>query len=293
MSVIGFSVLLARYLLRVLGGDPQVAMQVVQAIAHNDLHQPVTVQAGDRHSLLAAIGSMQSHLKTVISEVSTAAQELSASSQHLNATSQQVSLSSTEQSKAVMSVAAAMEEVAIGIAHISDNAEDAHRLASESHDRSVSGIQLAESASRQMAELQGTVQASSEKISALQTNSELIRNAAETIRSIADQTNLLALNAAIEAARAGEQGRGFAVVADEVRKLAERTSSSTAQISKMVSDIQQQTSLAVDNMAAIQQQAGQSVSLTREAGDTLAQILEGARSVVKAISQYAEAERAR
>ncbi|WP_312264904.1 methyl-accepting chemotaxis protein, partial [Rivihabitans pingtungensis] len=81
---------------------------------------------------------------------------------------------------------------------------------------------------------------------------------------------------------------GFAVVADEVRKLAERTAASTAEISKMVSDIQQQTTQAVDNMSAIQQQANHSVTLTRESGETLAQILEGARSVVKAISQYAE-----
>ena len=285
LSVIGFSVLLARYLLRVLGGDPQVAMQVVQAIAHNDLHQPVTVQAGDRHSLLAAIGSMQSHLKTVISEVSTAAQELSASSQHLNATSQQVSLSSTEQSEAVMSVAAAMEEVAIGIAHISDNAEDAHRLASESHDRSVSGIQLAESASRQMAELQGTVQASSEKISALQTNSELIRNAAKTIRSIADQTNLLALNAAIEAARAGEAGRGFAVVADEVRKLAENTARATGEIDQVIQAIHLDMGHAVVTMDDGVNRVTDGVSVTRELGSSMHELASGADGVVSTVSE--------
>ena len=246
LAVSGFTVALARYLLRVLGGDPRVAMEVVQAIASNDLHQPVKVQMGDTQSLLAAMAAMQSHLKSVIGEVNAAAQELSSASQHLTDTSQQVSQSSSEQSEAVMSVAAAMEEVAIGIAHISDNAEGAHRLASESHDRSVSGIELAQSASLQMVELQGTVEASSSKISALQANSELIRSAAETIRNIADQTNLLALNAAIEAARAGEMGRGFAVVADEVRKLAERTTQATLEIGKLLQTIQKETGLVVD-----------------------------------------------
>ena len=187
-----------------------------------------------------------------------------------------------------MSVAAAMEEVAIGIAHISDNAEDAHRLASESHDRSVSGIQLAESASRQMAELQGTVQASSEKISALQTNSELIRNAAETIRSIADQTNLLALNAAIEAARAGEAGRGFAVVADEVRKLAERTSLSTGEIHSLVSEITGVTESVVAAMEQVGAHTAAGEQQLASTMDTLQHIVEASEQVNDMVRGIAE-----
>ncbi|WP_333584344.1 methyl-accepting chemotaxis protein [Rivihabitans pingtungensis] len=285
LAVSGFTVALARYLLRVLGGDPRVAMEVVQAIASNDLHQPVKVQMGDTQSLLAAMAAMQSHLKSVIGEVNAAAQELSSASQHLTDTSQQVSLSSSEQSEAVMSVAAAMEEVAIGIAHISDNAEGAHRLASESHDRSVSGIELAQSASLQMAELQGTVEASSSKISALQANSELIRSAAETIRNIADQTNLLALNAAIEAARAGEAGRGFAVVADEVRKLAENTARATGEIDQVIQAIHVDMNHAVETMGDGVNRVGEGVSVTRALGDSMQELASGADGVVSTVSE--------
>ena len=285
LAVSGFTVALARYLLRVLGGDPRVAMEVVQAIASNDLHQPVKVQMGDTQSLLAAMAAMQSHLKSVIGEVNAAAQELSSASQHLTDTSQQVSLSSSEQSEAVMSVAAAMEEVAIGIAHISDNAEGAHRLASESHDRSVSGIELAQSASLQMVELQGTVEASSSKISALQANSELIRSAAETIRNIADQTNLLALNAAIEAARAGEAGRGFAVVADEVRKLAENTARATGEIDQVIQAIHVDMNHAVETMGDGVNRVGEGVSVTRALGDSMQELASGADGVVSTVSE--------
>ncbi len=285
LAVSGFTVALARYLLRVLGGDPRVAMEVVQAIASNDLHQPVKVQMGDTQSLLAAMAAMQSHLKSVIGEVNAAAQELSSASQHLTDTSQQVSQSSSEQSEAVMSVAAAMEEVAIGIAHISDNAEGAHRLASESHDRSVSGIELAKSASLQMAELQGTVEASSSKISALQANSELIRSAAETIRNIADQTNLLALNAAIEAARAGEAGRGFAVVADEVRKLAENTARATGEIDQVIQAIHVDMNHAVETMGDGVNRVGEGVSVTRALGDSMQELASGADGVVSTVSE--------
>ena len=170
----------------------------------------------------------------------------------------------------------------------SESARFAYGVAQETAELSHTGSDTVRRNVSAIEDMAGSIEEAGRNVQALGERSEQITSIVQTIKDIADQTNLLALNAAIEAARAGETGRGFAVVADEVRKLAERTAASTAEISKMVSDIQQQTTQAVDNMSAIQQQANHSVTLTRESGETLAQILEGARSVVKAISQYAE-----
>ena len=170
----------------------------------------------------------------------------------------------------------------------SESARFAYGVAQETAELSHTGSDTVRRNVGAIEDMAGSIEEAGRNVQALGERSEQITSIVQTIKDIADQTNLLALNAAIEAARAGETGRGFAVVADEVRTLAERTAASTAEISKMVSDIQQQTTQAVDNMSAIQQQANHSVTLTRESGETLAQILEGARSVVKAISQYAE-----
>ncbi|CAG8998661.1 MAG: Biofilm dispersion protein BdlA [Candidatus Celerinatantimonas neptuna] len=142
---------------------------------------------------------------------------------------------------------------------------------------SVSGIQQIES----------SIEAASEEVKVLGERSEQISTIVQTIRGIADQTNLLALNAAIEAARAGSAGRGFSVVADEVRQLAERTSHSTSEISLMVSDIQNQSQIAVEQMDGLLPQVDKSVELTQQAGTTMQQINEHAESVVQAIGQFA------
>ncbi|WP_411183820.1 methyl-accepting chemotaxis protein [Pseudomonas sp.] len=131
------------------------------------------------------------------------------------------------------------------------------------------------------------VQEASEGIEALDKQSQLISTIIKTISGIADQTNLLALNAAIEAARAGEQGRGFAVVADEVRSLAARTSQAAKEIVEVVQKNQALAQAAVESMASSRVQAEQGLSLANEAGSVIVEIQDGAQRVVDAVGQFA------
>jgi methyl-accepting chemotaxis protein len=142
-----------------------------------------------------------------------------------------------------------------------------------------------------MNKISEAVQSSSAIIEDLGRQSDQITSIVKTIREIADQTNLLALNAAIEAARAGEQGRGFAVVADEVRKLAERTSRSTTEIASMVEKIQKGTRDAVGSMDAGVKQAGKGVDLAGQAGTSITEIREGALRVMQVVNNISDSIR--
>ncbi|WP_422393957.1 methyl-accepting chemotaxis protein [Pseudomonas batumici] len=138
-----------------------------------------------------------------------------------------------------------------------------------------------------MREIASNIEGSSALIAKLGERSEQITAIVNTIRGIAEQTNLLALNAAIEAARAGEQGRGFAVVADEVRLLAARTSGSTAEISEMIGMIQSETQKAIDSMTGTRDRAAKGVDLADQAGTVILQIRDGASNAVQAVSMFA------
>jgi methyl-accepting chemotaxis protein len=149
------------------------------------------------------------------------------------------------------------------------------------------GTQVIQQAASEMREIAEDIAQSSTLIAQLGERSEQITAIVNTIRAIADQTNLLALNAAIEAARAGEQGRGFAVVADEVRQLAARTSGSTAEISTMIGLIQSETRQAIKSMEGTRGRAAEGVELANQAGTVILQIRDGASEAVDAVSMFA------
>ncbi|WP_442963774.1 methyl-accepting chemotaxis protein [Pseudomonas sp. EpS/L25] len=149
------------------------------------------------------------------------------------------------------------------------------------------GTQIIQAAATEMRDIAESVSVSAQEIARLGQRSEQITIIVKTIRGIADQTNLLALNAAIEAARAGEQGRGFAVVADEVRQLAARTSSATAEIAEMIGKILNETRLAIISMENTRGRALKGVELADQAGAVIVQIRDGASDALRAVSRFA------
>jgi aerotaxis receptor len=180
--------------------------------------------------------------------------------------------SARKQSEATSAAAAAVEEVTVSISEVAEHARSTRDVASSAGEVSRTGALRSSEACETINALAGTVKHSAEQVETLGQRSAEISQIAGVIKEIADQTNLLALNAAIEAARAGEQGRGFAVVADEVRKLAERTTRATQEISATIEMIQNETRLAVDGMRAGAAQVGEGVTLVHSAQDALQQI---------------------
>ena len=167
------------------------------------------------------------------------------------------------------------------------SASAAYHISVETRKVAEQGTQVIQQAASEMREIAEDIAASSTLIAHLGERSEQITAIVNTIRGIADQTNLLALNAAIEAARAGEQGRGFAVVADEVWQLAARTSGSTAEISNMIGLIQSETRQAIKSMDGTRDRAAQGVELADQAGTVILQIRDGASEAVQAVSMFA------
>ena len=168
-----------------------------------------------------------------------------------------------------------------------DNAEKALAIAQGNARFSEQGAKVIVSAAGKMREISDVANAAARTIEELGTQSQQITSIVKTIREIADQTNLLALNAAIEAARAGEQGRGFAVVADEVRKLAERTSNATSEISAMIDKVQTGTHSAIQEVGVMRERAAESADLANEAGQTIDRIRDGAARVVEVVDNFA------
>ncbi len=283
--------LLSRNIIRTLGGDPAVASAITKRIAAGDLATPVNCAAGDGDSLLANIGHMQDTLRRMIATIIGNAEHVASAAEQLMQASEDVADRARQQSDAASSMAASVEEMAVSIDQVRDNAEEAHGISQEAGAISNEGAGVIHSAATEMRKISEAVQSSSQIVEDLGRQSDQITSIVNTIKEIADQTNLLALNAAIEAARAGEQGRGFAVVADEVRKLAERTSLSTTEIAGMVAKIQNGTRSAVASMQAGVTQVSNGVQLANQAGDSINRIRDGAERVTQVVNGISDSIR--
>ena len=280
-----------RRLLGLLGGEPRDAVAAARRIATGDLSQPLNIAPGDKDSLLAGMKDLQDNLRDLFGSLSKEAEELSNSAHGLMVMSEASSHRSDHQSDAAQSIAASVEEMTVSIDHIAQNASEARDFSIQAQRIATEGSQVIHEAGEEMQKIAQVVNDSSAIIEQLGRHSGEISSIVNTIQEIADQTNLLALNAAIEAARAGEQGRGFAVVADEVRKLAERTSLSTSEISGMVARIQSGTENAVSSMSDGVTKAGGGVALAEKAASAVTEIREGATQVSDVINAISESIR--
>ncbi|MBU1235533.1 MAG: PAS domain-containing protein [Gammaproteobacteria bacterium] len=234
-------------------------------IAQNILTDEIDLSRHDEAGkLMSKLAVMQVHLKVILDEVRLMSLAIGGDSQRLTEEMRKVVEHSSEQHDRVQSVAAAAEEFNRTVAEVADSAGRAADSAADSRslvNSSAEGITRSMEATEHVV---GAVQDSSASIDSLDRAIQKIGDITKSIREIADQTNLLALNAAIEAARAGEQGRGFAVVADEVRKLAERTSSSTNDITRTVEEFRRITEQAIASMGAAARQVEEGVGRMRD-----------------------------
>jgi methyl-accepting chemotaxis protein len=285
------AVTITRNILGQIGGEPGVVAEVVRKIAGGDLRVAVPLQSGDANSLLASVNFMQQQLRELIGHLRGSSDQLQDSARKLATDVTRLTVSGENEAKAASATAHAVEEMTAGIKLIGDSAETASRLSSQAGELAQQGEGVIAGAYQEMESIAGSVNASADLIRKLGEYSEEISAVVNVIRDVADQTNLLALNAAIEAARAGEQGRGFAVVADEVRKLAERTAKSTQEIANVINNIQTAVSEAVASMERGRGRVEEGVGMVRDASQTIERIHAGATEAKLAVGDITDALR--
>jgi methyl-accepting chemotaxis protein len=259
-----------------------------EAIADNDL--TITVQPkSDRDTLGHAFRTMVHNLSGIIRQLTENATQLVSAATEISSSSEQMSKGAQDQAGQVNQVSTAIEEMTATILQSSKNAGEAKETAEGASGTATSGGQVVNDTIQGMQRIAGVVRESAESIGKLAKSADQIGEIIGVIDDIADQTNLLALNAAIEAARAGEQGRGFAVVADEVRKLAERTGKATGEITDMIKGIQTETNDAVGSMETGIQEVDKGRELADQAGNSLTEIVNMSQRVMDMIQQIATA----
>ncbi|QJP95831.1 MULTISPECIES: methyl-accepting chemotaxis protein [Pseudomonas] len=274
------TVLLAWLLTRSIVTPLNRAVAAAQTIAGGNLTKVIEIDGKDEPArLLEALSAMQANLRKTIEQIAGSATQLGAAAEELNAVTEEASRGLQQQNNeieqaatAVNEMTAAVEEVARNAVSTSEASNQSTHAAREGRDQVVKTVDAIQTMTHD-------VQNTAQMIEGLAAQGRDIGKVLDVIRAIAEQTNLLALNAAIEAARAGEAGRGFAVVADEVRALAHRTAQSTQEIEKMVAGIQNGTGEAVESMQQSNQRTQTTLEMARAAGVALEQITQSIHQI--------------
>lgn len=266
------------------------ALVATQLIAQGDLSVRIQVRGKDE---MADVGNglnrMVQAFSSSLAQVERSSQTVSDAAERIGVSIDRAKRSMSAQQSETEQVATAINEMTTSVADVAQNTEGAAHAAEHASQSSNAGLAKMQETRVTIEALADEVERSAQKVSALAQHSQQIGGVIEVIRNIADQTNLLALNAAIEAARAGEQGRGFAVVADEVRTLASRTQNSTGEIRRIIQELQLATDAAVEQMKAGKLRAQECIDSADQASTSLDAINEGVEQIVGMNTQIASA----
>ncbi|HOI51477.1 MAG TPA: methyl-accepting chemotaxis protein [Azonexus sp.] len=265
---------------RISSGDLRVSVRDADPASRNEVHV-----------IASAFNEMAASMRRLVSGAAQTSGQVGDAAHALQEAAQRALESAGQASQSASGIAASVEQLSVSISQVADNANHAAEISENSKAVTASGRQVVTRTMQELERVAGDISESAVLIESLGERSKQISSVVGVIREIAEQTNLLALNAAIEAARAGEQGRGFAVVADEVRKLAERTAMSTQEISTTVTAILQETTNAVERMQAVSGNMSSSVGLAREAGEALNSIDARVQETVGVVMHIAEGTR--
>lgn len=258
------------------------SLAIAERIAKNDLSEVIEVQGHDEVArLMQALKAMQGGLRNTLSLISDSSNQLASTSEEMHAVTEDANKGMQRQNHEVEMAATAVTEMSAAVEEVARNASAASEAANRSNSAALAGRARVDETVKAISLMVANVEDASTEVQGLAVMATDISKVLDVIRAIAEQTNLLALNAAIEAARAGEAGRGFAVVADEVRALAHRTQQSTSEIEQMISSIQKGTGAAVSAMTQTNTQAQKTLDTAQGAGTALVEITESIDNITE------------